>query len=292
VAETGDFKAMTPRGATAFLMNKIHFLTLKHDHKTPRTTTGTMIPPFETTFAVPLSCEDCIKDVSSSLYQLDGIHNVSANLQDQLISITGTTAPSKIVSAIEATGRDAILRGSGKAESAAVCILETHASTIQDYVKGLIRMVQVSPTMTIIDLTLKGASPGIYDIIVRERGDISAGAASTGGVWEQQSTSSNGQPPRLSRGVWGTVEVGKNGLGSVFLDRPIQIWEMIGRAITVSKRLEQGKAREQLEKEDADTFVGVVARSAGVWQNEKTVCSCSGKTVWEERKEQTSKGML
>jgi copper chaperone for superoxide dismutase len=251
-----------------------------------------MIPPFETTFAVPLSCEDCIKDVSSSLYQLDGIHNVFANLQDQLISITGTAAPSKIVSAIEATGRDAILRGSGKAESAAVCILETHASSVRDYVKGLIRMVQVSPTMTIIDLTLKGVSPGIYDISVRERGDISAGAASTGGVWEQQSTSSSGQPPRLSRGVWGTVEVGKNGLGSVFLDRPIQIWEMIGRAITVSKRLEQGKAREQLEKEDADTFVGVVARSAGVWQNEKTVCSCSGKTVWEERKEQTSKGML
>lgn len=32
------------------------------------------IPPFETTFAVPLSCEDCIKDVSSSLYKLAGQH--------------------------------------------------------------------------------------------------------------------------------------------------------------------------------------------------------------------------
>lgn len=31
-----------------------------------------MIPPFETTFAVPLSCEDCIKDVSKSLYELEG----------------------------------------------------------------------------------------------------------------------------------------------------------------------------------------------------------------------------
>jgi hypothetical protein len=32
-----------------------------------------MIPPFETTFAVPLSCEDCIKDVSTSLYKVNGM---------------------------------------------------------------------------------------------------------------------------------------------------------------------------------------------------------------------------
>jgi copper chaperone for superoxide dismutase len=31
-----------------------------------------MIPDFETTFAVPLSCEACIKSVSTSLYKLDG----------------------------------------------------------------------------------------------------------------------------------------------------------------------------------------------------------------------------
>lgn len=46
------------------------------------------------------------------------------------------------------------------------------------------------------------------------------------------------------------------------------------------------------KSDDADTIVGVIARSAGVWDNEKMVCSCSGKNVWEERKEQVSKGML
>lgn len=46
-----------------------------------------------------------------------GIHNVQANLQDQLISVEGTAAPSKIVAAIQDTGRDAVLRGTGKAES-------------------------------------------------------------------------------------------------------------------------------------------------------------------------------
>ena len=61
---------------------------------------------------------------------------------------------------------------------------------------------------------------------------------------------------------------------------------MIGRSIVVSRKT------EQFDKEDPDTLVGVIARSAGVWDNDKTVCSCSGKTVWEERTEQTSKGML
>nr|OQO30491.1 hypothetical protein B0A51_01720 [Rachicladosporium sp. CCFEE 5018] len=244
-----------------------------------------MIPPFETTFAVPLSCEDCIKSVSDSLYKLNGISSVSADLKAQLIHITGTTAPSSIVSAIQDTGRDAILRGSGKAESAAVCILETHASSITDNVRGLIRMVQVSTTMTVLDMTLRGVKPGTYNVTVRESGDISRGAASTGGVWDAVAAKA-ASPPRTAKGVFGTIEVGKSGLGSVFLDRPIQIWEMIGRGIVVSRK------EGEFEREDPDTFVGVVARSAGVWDNDKTVCSCSGKTVWEERKEQTSKGML
>ncbi len=46
-----------------------------------------------------------------------GINKVSANLQDQLIAIEGTAAPSSIVAAIQDTGRDAILRGTGKSNS-------------------------------------------------------------------------------------------------------------------------------------------------------------------------------
>ena len=146
-------------------------------------------------------------------------------------------------------------------------------------------MVQVAPNMTILDMTLKGVSPGSYNVSIRESGDISQGAASTGGVWdmvEAQKTS----PQKPVKGVLGTIEVGQSGLGSVFLDKPIQVWEMIGRSIVVSRR------QDNFEKDDPDTLVGVIARSAGVWDNDKTVCSCSGKTVWEERKEQTGKGML
>ena len=139
--------------------------------------------------------------------------------------------------------------------------------------------------MTIMDMTLKGVSPGTYNVSIRERGDISEGAESTGGLWDLIE-SKNASPPRPAKGVLGTIEVGKSGLGSVFLDKPVQIWEMIGRSVVVSRQ------RDNFRKEDPDTLVGVIARSAGVWDNDKTVCSCSGKTVWEERKEQVGKGML
>ena len=61
------------------------------------------VPAFETTFAVPMTCEACIKD--------------TANLKEQLVSVEGTAAPSAIVDALQASGRDAILRGSGKSNS-------------------------------------------------------------------------------------------------------------------------------------------------------------------------------
>jgi len=209
---------------------------------------------------------------------------VEANLKEQLVFIEGTASPSSIVSAIESTGRDAILRGSGKSNSAGVCILETHSTTVPDKVRGLARMVQVSNDLTLVDLTVRGLSPGKYHATVRETGDISRGAASTGGIWGAlKALGGFGQP----RGLFGSVEVGDDGRGNAFFDRPVLIWEMIGRSMVVSQQKDG-----PFQREDPNTLVGVIARSAGVWDNDKTVCSCSGKTVWEERKEQVEKGML
>lgn len=197
--------------------------------------------------------------------------------------IEGTASPSEIVSAIESTGRDAILRGSGRSNSAGVCILETHAN-VKDPVKGLARMVEVGPNLTLIDLTIKGLTPGTYHATIREKGDISQGALSTGGVWEALKTAAGF---KKARGSFGEIKVGKDGRGNAFLDKPFSIWEVIGRSMVVSKQAEGPFAQD-----DADTLVGVIARSAGVWDNDKTVCSCSGKTVWEERKEQQGRGMI
>jgi copper chaperone for superoxide dismutase len=146
-------------------------------------------------------------------------------------------------------------------------------------------MVQVNKNTTLVDLTINGLSPGRYWATVRETGDISEGAQSTGGVWEALKTRVLGREE--PRGVFGSVTVDDKGKGNVFLDQPVAVWEMIGRSMVVSRN-----TGGPFRREDPDTIVGVIARSAGVWDNEKMVCSCSGKNVWEERKEQVTKGML
>ena len=86
-------------------------------------------------------------------------------------------------------------------------------------------------------------------------------------------------------GDLGKLEVDETGRGSLIGEVDWRVWEMVGRGVVVEK-LEE-------EKEGGDGLVvGVVARSAGVWENEKVVCGCSGKTVWEEREEMVGKGML
>ncbi|KAI9375337.1 superoxide dismutase [Aspergillus egyptiacus] len=247
-----------------------------------------MIEPFQTTFAVPMSCDGCVKDVSQSLTKLEGINKVEANLKDQLVFIEGTAPPSSIVRAIQSTGRDAILRGSGTSNSSAVCILETHSNAVSNKIRGLARMVQVSSQMTLVDLTINGLAPGKYWATVREAGDISRGAESTGGIWEALKAKVLGSDAsKEPRGIFGSVEVDAKGRGNVFLDRPVAIWELIGRSMVVSSSPE-GPFR----REDPNTLVGVIARSAGIWDNDKTVCSCSGKNVWQERQEQVAQGMV
>lgn len=142
-------------------------------------------------------------------------------------------------------------------------------------------MVQVSAGHTLVDLTVRGVSPGTYRASIREYGDLKDGAESTGPIWQ----GTDGEQPK---GALGVVEVGEDGRGSTFVDYPFQIWETIGHAMVLTKQQEG----PQPLKNDDDTVVGVIARSAGVWDNDKTVCSCTGKTLWEERKDEVAKGML
>ncbi len=182
---------------------------------------------------------------------------------------------------------------------AAVSILETYitqarSAPLEDgesdrEVRGLARLVQVSPEYTLVDLTLRGVAPGTYKATIREYGDLKDGATSTGPVWNGYSGGDQAGRQDGPRGFVGTVEIDQAGRGSVFLNKAVQVWELIGHAMVVSRQDEQDGVPL---KNDENTVVGVIARSAGVWENDKTVCSCTGKTLWEERKDEVKKGML
>lgn len=149
-------------------------------------------------------------------------------------------------------------------------------------------MVEVSKAVTLVDLTLRGVAPGTYRATIREYGDLKHGASSTGPVWKGDLTESADQKGMV-RGELGTLEIGPDGRGSIFLDRPFQVWEVIGHAFVVTHQKEEGSSPL---RNDENTVVGVIARSAGMWDNDKTICSCTGKTLWEERKDEVNKGML
>lgn len=138
-------------------------------------------------------------------------------------------------------------------------------------------MVQVAPAATVIDLTVQGVAPGVYHASIREYGNLKDGVTSTGPVWAEQ------------RGYLGTIEVGPDGHGDAFLDQRFEVWEVIGHALVVSPSDELKGAMLQ---NNVDTVVGVIARSAGVWDNDKMVCSCTGKTLWDERKDEVRKGLV
>jgi hypothetical protein len=173
-------------------------------------------------------------------------------------------------------------------EGAAVCILErfweTDGTTDRD-VRGLARMVQVSSSATLVDLTVRGLRPGRYWATIRQYGNLKHGVSSTGPVWLG---SSSGEA-RETRGLLGALEVDRDGRGSIILTTNVQVWEIIGHAMAVSRCNE---ADGSTPLDENDVLVGVIARSAGMWDNDKTVCSCTGKNLWQERQDMTQKGML
>ena len=246
--------------------------------------TENKFPAYQATFSVPMTCKACTDDISGALSKVPGIQSTEFSLPDQLVTTTSTTPPSTIISAIQSTGRTAIIRGTGTANSAAVCILETPPSPTSSTdpepspVRGLARLIQLSDRITLLDLTLTGLAKGTYKASIRQAGDISGGAKSMGDIFR----GFDGK----KKGELGQLEVDASGRGALVGEVDWRVWEMVGRGIVVEN------IRADKKGDENNVVVGVIARSAGVWENEKVVCGCSGKTVWEEREEMIGKGML
>lgn len=250
-----------------------------------------MTKSFEIVFNVPLECESCVESVSKVLKPINGISHFDIDLKENLVTTEGSIPPSEIVKAIQSTGRDAIIRGTGKPNSAAVCILESFdEKDYQQPVKGLARIVSVGDNDIVVDLTVNGLVKGTYYPSIRSSGNLSLGALSTGRLFYELAPVDVETPSDSSTIInsLGAFEAIKTSSGSSlfsghgFLEANLSINDLIGRSIILSK----------LKNEVApDSLCGVIARSAGVWENDKQVCSCSGKTVWQERVDAIQKGL-
>lgn len=232
---------------------------------------------FEMVFNVPMECESCEEAVFKCLQKVSGLESSVIDRKAEMISVTGYVAPSEIVHSLKSIGKDAIIRGTGKPNSAAVCILESYDTERLVYsVKGLVRMVAVDENNIVVDLTLNNLPADIYYPQIRASGNLSEGAFSTGRLLHSFG------PIQLEQ-EQNKLNVHEN-LTSYqsFFQAPLKIQELIGRSFVLSRA-------ESVIK--GDSPVGVVARSAGAWENNKSICTCSGKTVWQERSEALSNGI-
>ncbi|ODQ81645.1 hypothetical protein BABINDRAFT_170359 [Babjeviella inositovora NRRL Y-12698] len=249
----------------------------------------TAIKSFQTVYSVPLECGACVESVREVLSPLKGIEKFDIDLTNQRVTVEGTCPPSAVVSTLRASGKDAIIRGTGQPNSAAVCILESFAKEDKDHpVKGLARIVSVGTDLCMVDLTINGLPKGKYFPSIRANGNISQGAMSTGPSYFKFPsvdvfTKASSETTIASIGASTHTDSVQVYSGQAFLPAALEVTDLIGRSMVLSTT-EDGSS--------ATDLVGVIARSAGVWENDKAVCSCSGKTVWEERKDALDKGVM
>lgn len=160
---------------------------------------------------------------------------------------------------------------------------------------GISRFVQIAPKTVLMDLTVRlppAASVG-----------LSAGnGQSTNAAYDVYiSTTGNMINPPETTGAavvkLGSIVPDKEGYGDLFREVQGELWEWVGRGCVVQSQQSAtgAKALSPSTTEGAapgTIFAGVVARSSGAWGNEKTVCACSGRTMWEEGRDMQAKSSL
>ncbi|KAJ2459595.1 copper chaperone [Coemansia sp. RSA 2322] len=221
--------------------------------------------PIKVQLAVDMTCQSCVDDVTGVLASVPGVSKVDITLADKLVVVEGTARPSAVLNAVKESGRAAVVRGTGSSIGgnigAAVCILE---ECIGGATRGLVRFVQVDETTCFVDVTASGIGEGAHGVAIHECGDLSQVPGSCGRRW--------------SHGELGELVVSGGQGDLAFETDQFKVWEIIGRSVVV------GGAGGSSGGPTAGPLAGVVARSAGLFENDKQVCACSGNSLWTEQR--------
>jgi copper chaperone for superoxide dismutase len=146
-------------------------------------------------------------------------------------------------------------------------------------VLGVIRLVQVSDERLVIEGTVDGLPSGhSVRIHIHEYGDLRNVGRYLGGIYQPS-------------GDLGEMRVNGNQRGTVRLEsNDLKIWHLIGRAmaLTIVDDTHAASDANGFEHVGLDCngnkiiAVALVARSSGLFENDKQVCLCSGLTLWQE----------
>ncbi|KAK9147626.1 hypothetical protein Scep_006383 [Stephania cephalantha] len=225
-----------------------------------------VLPELMTEFMVDMKCEGCVKAVRNKLLTVDGVKEVEVDLSNQVVRIRGSSPVKRMADALEETGRKARLIGQGNPEE--FLISAAVAEFKGPDIFGVVRLAQVNMELARIEASFSGLPPKRIGWSINEFGDLTRGAASTGKVFNPINQVDN---ERL--GDLGTLDVKED--GEAFFSgvkEKLRVADLIGRSIALY-------ATE--DKSDSGITAAVIARSAGVGQNYKQLCTCDGTIIWE-----------
>lgn len=241
-------------------------------------------------FAVQMTCKNCVDAIHNSLHGAEGIKSFTVDLNSEQVILETTLSTGQVQNLLQSSGRTAILRGLGPAGSDLKHLGAAVVEMRSGIVKGVTRFVQVSEDLCVIDGTIDGLSPGLHGLNIHELGDLSLGCTSTGDHYNPQNCQ-HGAPEDNERhvGDLGNISADKNGRASFRIeDKNIKVWDVIGRSLVVHHGEDDlGRGSDELSKITGNSgpglSCGIIARSAGLFQNTKKYCACDGKILWEDK---------
>lgn len=226
------------------------------------------MPQLLTEFMVDMKCEGCVNAVKNKLETVEGIEKVEVDLPNQVVRILGSSPVKAMTQALEQTGRKARLIGQGVPQDFLV------SAAVAEFkgpdIFGVVRFAQVSMELARIEANFTGLSPGKHSWCINEYGDLTNGAASTGNLYNPLQDHTHTEP----LGGLGTLEADQS--GEAFYTgkkEKLKVVDLIGRAVVVYKTEDKNSG--------PGLTAAVIARSAGVGENYKKLCTCDGTVIWE-----------
>ncbi|MBN3289548.1 CCS dismutase, partial [Polypterus senegalus] len=204
-------------------------------------------------FAVQMTCDSCVSAVRNMLEGVSGIHSVDTDLEKQTVVVDCTLPSQQVQDLIENSGRRAVLKGMG--------------SLVED-----------------------GLEPGLHGLHVHEFGDLTNNCHSCGEHYNPFGKNHGGQKDlEKHAGDLGNILSDKDGRATFRIEEyQVKVWDIIGRSIVVdSGEDDLGCGNHPLSSKTGNSgermACGIIARSAGLFENPKLICACDGVTLWEER---------
>ncbi|XP_042368333.1 copper chaperone for superoxide dismutase-like [Plectropomus leopardus] len=233
--------------------------------------------PAKLEFAVQMTCESCAVKVRAALEGKPGVKSVSIDVGKEQVLVESTLTSAELQALIESTGRRAVLKGIGGSEQdlgSAVAMLAGEGK-----IQGVVRFLQLSEERCLIDGTIDGLEPGPHGLHVHTLGDLTQDCLSCGEHYNPFG-SQHGGPGDSERhvGDLGNIVAGPDGRASFRQeDSQLKVWDVIGRSLVVDAGEDDlGRGNHLLSKQTGNSgerlACGIIARSAGLFQNPKQIC--------------------